>query len=115
MTDISYNKLFEAVAASLPENWCSVKIIASFKGESCDIRYEAMCADGTWRDCFSLSRDKYQLFQTLTTLHEEIAYSRNQLSGADKWNAATVMIEADGNFRSDFDYSEQKEEGKDNG
>ncbi len=106
MTDVSYENLFRTIYPSLPVGWQKVVIHAVFIEDSCSIKYYIKQANGTYCDCFDIDYDQAKVLEIIVNLHQDIASVRGFLSGKNKWNAITVVIEEDGNFHSDFDYGE---------
>lgn len=68
------------------------------------LKYYIKQADGTYCDCFCIDYDQRKILEIIANLHRAIAVVRDSLNEKAKWNAITVVIEADGTFNSDFDY-----------
>ena len=106
MIDVSYENLYRAIYPSLPVNWQRVVIRAAFGDGSSSIKYYVQ-QDGKYCDCFDLVSDQSAILEIIANVHYTIATTRDNLAIKNRWNAITVVIEADGTFRSDFDYDEK--------
>lgn len=106
MIDVSYENLYRAVYPSLPDNWQRVIIRAAFGDDSSSIKYYVL-QDGKYCDCFELVSDQSAILEIIANIHYTIATTRDNLAIKNRWNAITVVIEADGSFHSDFDYAEK--------
>ncbi len=106
MIDISYENLFQTIQRSLPDGWVKLIVRAFFVEDSCNVKYYIKRADGTVCDCFDLDYSQHQVLQIIANIHQECASVRDRLAENKKWNALTVVIDNNGNFHTDFDYSE---------
>lgn len=104
MIDVSYENLFRTIYPTLQDGWRKVVIHAAFIEDSCMLKYHIKQADGTYCDCFCIDYDQRKILEIIANLHRAIAVVRDSLNEKAKWNAITVVIEADGTFNSDFDY-----------
>lgn len=104
MIDVSYENLFRTIYPTLPEGWRKIVIHAAFLENSCKLKYYIQQADGAYCDCFGINYDQRKILEIIANLHRAIAVVRDSLNEKAKWNAITVVIEADGTFNSDFDY-----------
>ena len=106
MIDVSYENLFQTIYPTLPNGWQKVIIHAAFIEDCCSLKYYIKQADGTYCDCFDIDYDQIKILEIIANLHHAISSVRNSLNNKVKWNAITVVIEADGTFNSDFDYAD---------
>ena len=106
MIDVSYENLFRTIFPTLPDGWRKVVIHAAFIDESCTLKYYIKQSNGTYCDCFSIDFDQIKILEIIASLHHTISSVRNSLNKKSKWNAITVVIQADGTFNADFDYDE---------
>ena len=106
MIDISYENLFQIIQPSLSDGWVKLIVRASFVEDSCNVKYYIKKSDGNVCDCFNLDYSQHQVLQIIANIHQEFASVRAQLAENKKWNALTIVIDSEGNFHTDFDYSE---------
>ena len=70
------------------------------------MKYFIDLGDGEYKDCFSLGNiPNMQLMKLFMDINKIISPIRDYLEEASKWNVITMIIEADGNFKTHFDYS----------
>ncbi len=106
MIDVSYENLFQIIQPSLPDGWVKLIVRVFFVEESCQVKYYIKQKNGKTCDCFNLDYSQHQVLQIIANVHQEISSVRDQLTGKNRWNALTVIIDNKGSFHADFDYSE---------
>ena len=106
MKDLSYERLFQIIYPSLPAEWRKLVVRASFQGKASVIKYYVRTGNGKYIDCFNLGCNPNLLFSIIKDIHDEVASVRDKLEDHSRWNAVAVVIDAEGSFKADFDYSE---------
>lgn len=75
-------------------------------GGSYSIKLYADCGDGKYINCFSQERiNSAQIYKLFKSINKELSAERKKLTDENKWTAFTMIIDAKGNIRADFDYT----------
>ena len=109
MNKINYEKLLDELLDVVPANWKKVVLYAEYTTASYSFKYFVSSED-KYIDCFDLKGiDETLLIQKFMKLDEIIRPSRAGLSGKNKWSVMTVVFQNDGNFKTEFDYTDISE------
>lgn len=109
MNKIDYEKLLDELLDVVPANWNKIVLYAEYTAASYSFKYFVNSED-KYIDCFDLKGiDETLLIQKFMKLDEIIRPSRAGLSGKNKWSVMTVVFQNDGNFKTEFDYTDISE------
>jgi len=107
MTDSFFQKVYDIIQPTLPEEWEKIVLYAAFMQESCEIKYFVKeFAKTKFRDCFEIVDNHIFLFGILSDLQNIISAERSTIEKEDQWKFATITIDSEGNFETFYDYSE---------
>lgn len=109
MNKIDYEKLLDELLDMFPANWNKVVLYVEYTAASYSFKYFVKSED-KYIDCFNLKGvDETLLIQKFMKLDEIVRPSRAGLSGKNKWSVMTVVFQNDGNFKTEFDYTDISE------
>ena len=106
MNEDLFQNIFDKLQEVLPQKWDKLAFYASYFQGSYNMNYYIDLGNGEYKDCFSLGNmSNMQLMKLFMEIDKIISPIRDCLEEASKWNVITMIIEADGNFKTHFDYS----------
>lgn len=104
MADIDYQKIFDELQNILPADWDRVAFYAEYTEGSYSMKYYVK-KDGKYTDCFELANTpKGNIIKTFMSIDKIIGPIRSGMK--DKWNVMTLVVDKEGTFKVDFDYSD---------
>lgn len=107
MDTINYQELFEVMQDILPDQWHKIILYVEYGENSYMMRYYADLGNGEYQDCYKITKYSHKDFiKAYMKIDKVLSKVRNKLSENEKWTIMTVSINADGSFKSDFDYME---------
>ncbi|MBQ8693517.1 MAG: DUF600 family protein [Synergistaceae bacterium] len=102
-----FQEIYDVLAVLLPEHWKKVIFRAAYTTGSYSIKYYVEIEDGTFVDCFSLPGiSRSQLIEAFISINKIISADRKELSEKDKWSVLTMIINTDGTFKTEFEYTD---------
>ena len=105
-----FQKVYDVLAGLLPAKWTKVIFRADYTEGSYGMKYYVAEDDGKFIDCYSLPGvSRPQIIQAFKEINKFLSPSRLDLSEKDRWSVLTMTINADGSFKTDFDYSDISE------
>lgn len=110
MNEIIFQSIFDELQKVLPENWKRIALYANYLQDSYEIKYFVGFGEGKYADCFNIGNvSTMRLMKLFMEIDKILSSVRENLVGATKWNVLTMIIEADGSFKTDFDYTDRGE------
>ncbi|HIT44537.1 MAG TPA: DUF600 family protein [Candidatus Aphodovivens excrementavium] len=93
---------------TLPDTWESVVFYAEYPEDAFSIEYYAKTQNGSsYVKCFDIPGiSRSNLLNDFIEIDKVIAPERDALSPSKRWNAMTLVLQSDGKFRIDYDYSD---------
>ena len=104
MMDEIYQEIYNTIFPLLPNEWEQIVVRGVFGKEGKEIKYFIRDNTGKYSDCFSLGVEREIILQTSELIINALDRLR-QTSEKQHWNVATIVINNDGDFKADFDYS----------
>lgn len=108
MTESIFQIIYNIIEPTLPNNWERVVLFSAFTPGSSETKYfvKKYNEEG-YLDCFALMEDGQDIFPVLFEIYTAISKEREtNINDNQKWTVMIITIEADGNFESVFDYSD---------
>lgn len=104
-----FQTIFDKLQEFLPSAWDEVVFYAAYTEGSYSIKYYVK--NGTEvTSCFNLpGLNRAQLVKLFIAIDKELTAARKTLSAKDTWNVMTMIISADGNMKTHFDYADISE------
>ena len=97
-------KIFVLLPDFLPNGWKRLAFLAEYSEGSFCMKYYTQCGDGEYQDCYSLGIPRKDLNTLFLRIHSLIKPVRAELK--DKWTVMTLLVNDDGSFKVDYDYSD---------
>lgn len=109
MIKIDYEKLFDELMNVVPAEWDRIVLYVEYTAASYCFKYFVKIGN-RYIDCFDLKGvNEDMLIKEFMKFDEIIRPSRTGLSGKNKWSVMTIMLQNDGNFNTEFDYTDISE------
>ena len=106
MNELNFQKIVDILQTVFPNKWVKVIFYAEYTSGSFSMKYYADLGNGTYVDCYSATdKSKAQFIKTFMAIDKEIAPVRKTLDEKQKWSVMTIKIEANGEFKAFFDYT----------
>lgn len=104
MMDEIYQEIYDILFPILPSEWEQIVVRGVFGKEGNEIKFFIRDNAGKYSDCFSLGVEREKILQTSKLILSTLERLR-QSSEKEYWNVATIVINNDGDFNADFNYS----------
>ena len=105
MKDEIFQEILETVFPILPDDWSRFIIRGIYTQNGNEIKILVNDSSNTYRDCFALGIPNEEVMQICKSIHEKLIQLR-QSAEKELWSGITIVIDNEGNFTSDFDYSD---------
>lgn len=103
-------KVFDMVQPFLPEGWKKMILYMGYTIGSYSMKFYTCSLNGEYTDCFSqLGANKVKLIQLFMSIDKIVATERKELDDKNKWSVMTMMVDSDGNMKTEFDYADISE------
>lgn len=111
MEDKSFQKIFGVLESVLPEHWKKLVLFAGYTQGSYTMKYYVKDDNDLYTDCFSQNViGNAQLIKVFMNIDKIIKVERDKLDDKSKWSVMTMIVDADGNMKTEFDYSDISED-----
>lgn len=108
MKDIPYQDIFDTLQEVLPDDWRKVVFYAEYGENSYSMKYFVDTGNGEYTDCFKLKDiSKQDIIKAFAVIDSKIMPVRRELSKKDTWSVMTIVIDDNGNFKVDYEYSSE--------
>lgn len=105
--------IFPIIAQRLPKKWQKMIFRASYGEDAYSMEYYVRKVSGVFIQCFEIPGVKEDdLLNDFVAMDKIIERYRHSLDAKDLWRQMTLMVNADGTFKVDYEY-EQIEEADD--
>ena len=109
MNNTIYQTIFDKLQAYLPTIWDEVVFYVAYTEGSYSMKYYVKNGPEI-TSCFNmLNINKSQLVMLFMSIDKELSAERKTLSIKDRWSVMTMIISADGNVKTHFDYTDISE------
>lgn len=109
MNDAVYQTIFSKLELTLPYDWEKVIFYAAYTEGSYSMKYYVK-GSGKTVSCFDLPEmDGRQLMKLFVEINRELAKERKTLPEQDRWTVMTMIVDGEGNLKTDFDYEDISE------
>lgn len=111
MDEKIFQEVWDKIQDYLPDGWKKVVFFAGYTEGSYGMKFYCKSDGGSYIDCFRLpGAIKTKLIRTFMDVDKILAKERKKLDGKNKWTVFTMMVDADGNMKAEFDYSDYSED-----
>ncbi len=110
MNEEIFQKVFDQLQDVIPVDWKKIIFYAGYTSGSYTMKYYVDLGDGKFIDCFELKKNsKAELIKLFIEINKIISIERNTLSQNIRWNVLTMIIDENGEMKTEFDYSDLSE------
>lgn len=110
MSEIEYQKVFEEIQKDLPNEWSRMVLFVAYTPGSYSMKYYYSVDGKTYTDCFSNPGVKIPyLITEFSKIDKIISENRKTLPIEKKWTVMTMLVESEGDFNVQYDYSDVSE------
>lgn len=105
MNEKVYQTIFNTIAPLLPESWTKLVVYLEYGEDSYSFSF--FYSDGKkYIKCFDIPGvSEEALFAAFKKIDQVVLPERNK-TNADLWSNMTMIVDADGNVHTDFDYTD---------
>ena len=103
MNNKIYQMIFDEISCFLPSDWNKVVIYLEHGEESYSYAFYVK-TDKDYIKCYDLEISEDELFAAFSRMEQSISKERNTL--AEKWSNMTMIVDNQGNMRTDYDYTD---------
>ena len=107
MNEQIFQDVFDIVYPILPDDWTGFVVRGLFSRDGSEIKIFIRDSSNTYHDCSTLGIPNEDVLFVAESVHEKFLNLR-QSPEKEPWTAITMKVDKDGNFTSDFDYSDIK-------
>ena len=110
MNDKIFQEVFDMLQEYLPTEWKKVVVYAAYSAGSYSINFHVMKADNLYVDCYNLKTcSKAQLIKLFMNINRVLEPSRKATTGKSAWTVFTMIVDNEGNMKTNFDYEDISE------
>lgn len=107
MNNDVFQKIFDILESVLPVGWKKMILFVGYTVGSYTMKYYTSDKNGVYTDCFSQPGvNKAQLIKMFMEIDKELSVERKQLNDKNKWTVMTIIVDADGKMKTEYDYSD---------
>lgn len=107
MNEKMFQIIFDKLQESIPVTWNEIVFYVGYSKDSYSMKYYVNNGNGQYIDCFSIEDNSpKQLMKLFVSINNEIDIVRNRLDDSERWNVLTMIIDSNGDFRTDFEYTD---------
>lgn len=111
MEEQLFQDIFDKIQDDLPAEWNKVVFFAGYSDESYSMKFYSKDIGGGFIDCFSLPGiTKAKLIKTFMDIDKILSKERNRLEGENKWTIFTMIVDAEGNVKTYFEYGDHSDD-----
>ena len=109
MNEKLFQNVLEQIQEYLPADWRKMVFFAGYTEGSYSMKFYCNDHRGSYIDCFSLTGIKRtKLIKTFMDIDKILARERARLEREFRWTVFTMMVDSEGNMKTEFDYDELK-------
>lgn len=110
MYEIDFQSVFDSLQPVLPATWNKVVFYAGYTAGSYSMKYYVDLGNGQFMDCFNLpGANKGQIVKAFLSINRALSSNRKSLNGNNVWTVFTMIVDAHGNMKTEFDYTDMSE------
>lgn len=110
MNNDVYQKIFDMLQPALPSGWKKLVLFVGYTSGSYTMKFYTSDDKGVYIDCFSQkSVHKAQLIKLFMGIDKELSAERKQIECKNRWNVMTMIVDSEGNMKTEYDYSDISE------
>ena len=105
-----FQDIFDILKPVLPKEWKKLLIFIGYTEGSCTMKYHTCNESGVYIDCFSQKEiNRAQLIGVFMNIDKIVSPQRKDLDEKNRWTVMTMIVDSEGNMKSEFDYTDISE------
>ncbi len=110
MNDKIFQEVFDIIYPVLPAYWKKMVLYVAYTDGSYSMKFYTMDEKNIYTDCFKQKNaDRMQLIRIFTNIDKVLSVGRKQLENANKWTVMTMIVDNNGDMKTEFDYTDINE------
>lgn len=106
-----FQELFDKILPYLPEKWKALTFFAGYTEGSYSMNFYVRNSEDEYCDCFQLSTiTRACIVKLFADINKVLVKERENMEKRDKWTILTMMVDSDGNMKTEFDYRNHAED-----
>ncbi len=111
MNDKIYQEVLNLLQDFLPKNWTNTILYVGYTKGSYSMKYYCKTGEGDFIDCFNLEGiSKGSLIKLFVNIDKVLSKERTSMDEKNKWSILTMLVDNDGEMRTEFDYEDHSED-----
>lgn len=109
MNDKIYQFIFDEISNFLPANWTKLVVSLEHSEDAYAYSYSYsfyVKTDGKYINCYDLDTSEEKIDATFSRIKEKVFKERSKLAKDKRWTNMTMIVDNDGNIKTEFDYEE---------
>lgn len=105
-----FQEVFDMLQPFLPHDWNKMVLFIGYTTGSYSMKFYTYNSVGKYIDCFSQEGvSKAKLIQLFMAIDKRLSKDRKELDDKNKWSVMTMIVNADGSMKTEFDYADISE------
>lgn len=105
-----FQDIFDILQPVLPKEWKKLLIFIGYTEGSYTMKYHICNESGVYIDCFSQKEiNRAQLIGVFMNIDKIVSPQRKDLDEKNRWTVMTMIVDSEGNMKSEFDYTDISE------
>lgn len=105
-----FQDIFDILQPVLPKEWKKLLIFIGYTEGSYTMKYHTYNESGVYIDCFSQKEiNRAQLIGVFMNIDKIVSPQRKDLDEKNRWTVMTMIVDSEGNMKSEFDYTDISE------
>lgn len=105
-----FQDIFDLIQPLLPGDWNRLVLYVGYTPGSYNIKYYTANIEGIYTDCFNHDiEDRNVLSNLFSKINDLLKNERALLNDKNRWTVMTMIVDTDGNMRTEYDYTDISE------
>ena len=105
-----FQDIFDILQPVLPKEWKKLFLFIGYTEGSYTMKYYTCNDSGVYIDCFSQKEiNRAQLIRIFMNIDKIVSTQRKDLDEKNRWTVMTMIVDSEGNMKSEFDYTDISE------
>lgn len=105
MNNEVFQSVFDIISPVLPEGWKKMILYAEYTAGSYSMKFYTSDSKDAYTDCFEQKgANKARLIKIFMDIDKVLSAERKTLDDKNKWSVMTMIVNADGEMKTEFDY-----------
>lgn len=111
MNKMVFQEVFDLIQDFLPNNWKKTVLFVGYTKGSYSMKFYCGMNKDEFVDCFNLEgASKSNLIKLFMKIDKILSKERESLDDKNRWSVLTMIIDSNGNMKTEFDYEDHSED-----